>query len=96
MSLRALSRFVLATEEDAIAWRSWGFSFSRLKGFDLMRFPFLSNFCFEGIGIEKVELEVRPEEVEVKAGGIGRRPGDVGVSGSSLPKGSSVAPRSVS
>ena len=87
---------MLATEEDAMAWRSSGFSFSRLKGLDLTFLPFLSDRCFEDLEVGKIELEERPDEVEVKGGLNGWRTGDLGTSGSSVPKGSSVAPCSVS
>lgn len=59
---------MLATEEEAMACRSSGLSFSRLKGLVLSFFPLLSCFCFEGLKDVKAELDERPEEVEVKGG----------------------------
>ena len=55
MSLRAFSRLVLATEEDAMAWRSWGFSFSRLKGLCLW-------WCFFGLDLSDLKDERGPCE----------------------------------
>ncbi len=77
-------RFVLAIEEEAMAWRSWGFSFSRLKVLDFTLLPFLSSFCFGGL------------EIEADDGLIGWRADIVVGSDSPFPKGSSVAPCSFS
>lgn len=49
MSLRELVRFVVAMETDARDWRSWGFSFSRLKGWDLLGFDDLDFAYREGV-----------------------------------------------
>lgn len=89
---------MLATEEEAMAWRSWGFSFSRLKGLDFTLLPFLSSFCFGGLEIEKFKLDndERPEDVEANDGLIGWRADVVVGSDSPFPKGSSVAPCSFS
>ena len=89
-------RLVLATEEEAMAWRSWGFSFSRLKALNLDFLLCLSGFIFLGLyfGVG-VMLEVAlprgvrfGEAIELESAEI--------VSSSVLPKGSSFASRSVS
>ena len=96
MSFNALRRFVLATEDEAIAWRSPGFSFSRLNGLGWSLLLVLSDFGFESFEAGKLEPDERPAEVEAEDGLIGWRADNAGVSDSPLPKGSSAAPRSVS
>lgn len=40
---------MLATEEEAIAWSNWGFSFSRLKVLYLTFLPILSVLGLDGL-----------------------------------------------
>ena len=100
-NFRAFIRLVLATEDEAIVWSSWGFSFSVLK---LLCLCFLEDFsgldflaCFgvgasptAGVKFEANELLVGELNnfLELLAAGV--------ISSSSLPKGSSLASRSVS
>ena len=89
-------RLVLATEEEAMVWRSWGFSFSILKVLGLDFLLCLSGFTFLGlylgVGVmlaAALLLGVRLDEpIEIDSPDTG--------SSSALPNGSSFASRSVS
>ena len=89
-------RLVLATDEEAMVSRSWGFSFSRLKVLDLDFLLCLSGFDFFdwylGVGVMLAIVLLFGigfgEAIELDS--------PAKVSSSILPKGSSFASRSVS
>ena len=95
-------RLVLATEDEAMAWRIWGFSFSRLKGFDFDFLLVLSDLDFFVGFVVAAKLDPGLEVDNASNVGLAgefsdpNEPPSLGPGSSSLPNGSSLASRSVS